>query len=349
MRRGSWQGPTVASIAAAAGVSNSTVDRVLHGRSGVSRRNVDAVLQACARLNIELPEGNLIGSAPVVARGPALRVTVVSDSGGTLNARLEKAAARYAAGDESIRLSVYTQTTVEFDPDRFSEKIANAAKNSDGLILISRDHAAVRRAINHAVAGGTAVICVTTDVPESARAAYVGMDQLGAGSCGAYLMGRFAGNRMGRVVLVASAPYRCQEEREIGFRRVLRTEFPNLQVEESINSNDDAEFSYRNMLEILVGDRVPVGVYNVAGGNPGIARAIAERGLTGEIIFIGHEANEASMELLDTGAMDAVLAHDIDAEIARAIEAIRILRTGGDPGAIPQARTRPIIILKYNH
>ena len=83
------------------------------------------------------------------------------------------------------------------------------------------------------------MVCVATDLPSSGRLAFVGSDQTAAGATAAYLMGRVLGGRAGNVLLVISAPYRGQEERELGFRRVLRAEFPRLNVEERVNSNDD--------------------------------------------------------------------------------------------------------------
>ena len=216
----------------------------------------------------------------------------------------------------------------------------------DGLLLVAREHFAINRAVQAGMADGTPVVCLTTDLPGSGRTAYVGMDQERAGSTAAWLMGRLTGGRPGRIVLVASAPYRCQEEREIGFRRVLRTEFPTLSVEESINSSDDPDFAYATMREILAAGPAPLGVYNTAGGNVGIARAIAEAGLTGAMAFIGHELNENSARLLEEGGMDAVLSHDVAAELRQAVAIIRG-RLAGVP--VPEeAPARPLIVTKYN-
>jgi LacI family transcriptional regulator len=159
-------------------------------------------------------------------------------------------------------------------------------------------------------------------------------------------MGRLTGGRQGRIVLVASAPYRCQEERETGFRRVLRTEFPGLTVEESINSSDDADFAHATMRQILAAGPAPLGVYNIAGGNVGIARAIAEAGLTGAVTFIGHELNENSARLLEEGRMDVAISHDVAAELRRAIAIIRAMLAGAPPP--PEAQARPLVVTKYN-
>lgn len=336
MRRGSWQGPTIAEIAAEAGVSTATVDRVVNGRGGVAPDKAQAVLTA-----LERRQGPAVPAAV-----PSIRLGFACDSGRTFTATLLEALERVTAEDPGLGLEIFTQPTAEVDPPDFADRVAAMLSRSDGLLLVAREHFAVNRAVQAGVAAGTPVICLTTDLPSSGRTAYVGMDQERAGSTAAWLMGRLTGGRPGRIVLVASAPYRCQEEREIGFRRVLRTEFPNLSVEESINSSDDPDFAYATMREILAAGPAPLGVYNTAGGNVGIARAIAEAGPG--VAFIGHELNENSARLLEEGGMDAVLSHDVAAELRQAIAIIRGRLAGVPVPEETAAPARPLIVTKYN-
>ena len=334
MRRGSWQGPTIAEIAAEAGVSTATVDRVVNGRGGVAPGKAQAVQAA-----LERRQGLAIPAA-----APSLRLGFACDSGRTFTATLVQALERVTAEDPGLSLETFTQPTADVDPPDFADRIAATLSRCDGLLLVAREHFAINRAVQAGVADGKPVVCLTTDLPGSGRTAYVGMDQERAGSTAAWLMGRLTARRQGRIVLVASAPYRCQEEREIGFRRVLRTEFPNLSVEESINSSDDPDTAYATMREILAAGPAPLGVYNTAGGNVGIARAIAEAGPAAA--FIGHELNENSARLLEEGRMDAVLSHDIAVELRQAIAIIRG-RLAGTPTP-EEAPARPLIVTKYN-
>jgi LacI family transcriptional regulator len=337
MRRGSWQGPTIAEIAAEAGVSTATVDRVVNGRGGVAPDKAQAVLAA-----LERQQG------PAIPTGvPSIRLGFACDSGQTFTATLVQALERVAAEDPGLSLESFTQPTAEVDPADFADRMAAMLSRCDGLLLVAREHFAINRAVQAGVSEGKPVVCLTTDLPGSGRTAYVGMDQERAGSTAAWLMGRLAGGRPGRIVLVASAPYRCQEEREIGFRRVLRTEFPALSVEESIHSSDDPDTAHATMRPILAAGPAPLGVYNTAGGNVGIARAIAEAGLTG-VAFIGHELNENSARLLEEGGMDAVLSHDVAAELRQAVAIIRGRLAGIPAPEESAAPARPLIVTKYN-
>jgi LacI family transcriptional regulator len=345
-KKASWQGPGLAAIATEANVSASTVDRVMNGRPNVSARSREAVVRACARLGILFPgqEEKEISAMPRLTHR---RVVLLSDAGETLNERLASAVQYFNSASRHVHIDAELRKTSEFDARLFAKRISEAAETYDGILLNSRDDPFVRRAINAVQSKAVPVVCITTDIPQSNRAAYVGMNQFSAGATAAYLMGRFSKATEGPVILVASAPYVCQEQRESGFRRVLRTEFPGFQIVESIHSLDDPESAYENMRQILGSVHAPIGVYNTAGGNVGIAKAIAGAGLGGKTIFIGHEGSESSMRLLESGQMEAVLTHDIDGEIARAAAIFTALCDERTPDAHHLKTRRPEILTRY--
>ncbi|WP_439631301.1 LacI family DNA-binding transcriptional regulator [Shinella sp.] len=345
-RKASWQGPGLAAIAAEAEVSTSTVDRVMNGRPNVSARSREAVFSACARLGIAVPGVPKI-DAPVAQRLLLRRVLLLSDAGETLNERLASAVGTFNRRAQHLRIDAELQKTSDFNAKTFAKRIVEAAGDYDGILLNSRDDPFVRRAINAAQSKDVPVVCITTDIPQSNRAAYVGMNQFSAGAMAAYLMGRFSKVYEGSVILVASAPYVCQEQRESGFRRVLRAEFPGFHIVESIHSLDDPDSAYANMRRVLQAVPAPIGVYNTAGGNTGIARAISDAGLSGKTIFIGHEGSESSIRLLETGQMEAVLTHDIDGEIERSSAIIAALCDAQTPDERHLKTRRPEILTRY--
>jgi LacI family transcriptional regulator len=159
-------------------------------------------------------------------------------------------------------------------------------------------------------------------------------------------MGQAIGNREGKVLLVYSAPYLAQEQRELGFRRVLRAEFPGLTVDERVNSNDDSEFVYHNIVRYFNEHGQPAGIYNVAGGNTGIGRALVEFNFVDNAIFIGHELNDNSRQLLETGIMNFAIGHDVLLEVETAVKhCLALLET---PTLLQPPLTRVRIYTKYN-
>ncbi|WNZ53962.1 LacI family DNA-binding transcriptional regulator [Pseudovibrio sp. FO-BEG1] len=338
MRRGSWQNPSVLDIANKAGVSTATVDRVLNKRGGVSKRKVELVHKALNELRA--PEEVVSETVSPITVG------LLVDSGTSFIEELLELVERRYGDDPNVRFKCFTSHTKDFEPSVFSEQMIAWARKYDGIIIAVREHPAITRAIEEISENGTPVICLTTDQESPKHLGYVGMDQIAAGLCAAQLLGKLSGDRSGEIFLATSAHYRCQEGRETGFRRLLRKEYPNLTISEIINSNDDAETVYKLFKSRLDEGAKPLGVYNVAGGNTGIAKAIRELGLP--IAFIGHELNENSRRLLENGQMDFVITHDMETELKRCIKLIRRQKDFPDGNQPEYELLPPVLKTRFN-
>lgn len=330
-----WRTPTIAQIAQAAHVGTATVDRVLNGRDRVREATRAKVMDALARLT----RG---ATAPDTPDHPT--IMFLSDSGISFNASLQQAVSRCDEAHPRTDIRFEGVHTADFEAPVFAKMIERAAEKADGIVIVAREDLMINRALR-AVSKRIPIVCVTTDLPNSGRVAYVGNDQTSAGSAAAHLMGRLVGDKAGKVLIVISAPYRVQEERELGFRRVLRSDFTHLEIDDRVNSNDDADYSYRNVMQYLRTHGAPLGVYNVAGGNLGIGRALEASGLAGKTVFIGHELNANSRTLLETGLMDIVIGHDVDHEVALAVKAIEAAWNGLP---LPAGSTEIKVHTKFN-
>jgi LacI family transcriptional regulator len=334
-----WKGPTVQEIAVEAGVSRATVDRVLNTREEVSVRESTRrkVLEAIDRLSMG-------GKAtPADLSKAKLRILFIVESGVTFSKLLGEAirSAQFLRNDVEIEcLSSETNSTTA---QSVSDHIYNAENEGvDGIVLVAPEDPIITRAVQEVVMRGCPVVCFTTDLPNSKRTAYVGVDQTAAGSTAAYFMGRMLPTKVGRVLMVVSAPYRGLEERELGFRRVIRSEFPELQLEERVNSQDDSEFAYQRVLKYLRQHEDVVAIYNAAGGNSGIAKALIELGKEKSIIFIGHELSDHTRALLESGVMDLVLGHDFLSEVLSSVSLISSYHSGD------QVLDQKLPLLLYN-
>ncbi len=334
---GIWKGPTIREIARLSGVGTATVDRVLNGRAGVREKTQQKVLATLAQLNngaqAEAPQG-------------VRTVAFLTDSGRSFNQSLQDAVERYTASDPGVVCSFTSILTADVNPVTLAQLIERTAETSQGLVLVAREDVTVNRAVRAVTSRGVPVVCITSDLPGSSRIAYVGSDQVAAGSTAAYLMGRMLGKIGGKILLVVSASYRAQAEREMGFRSVLRAEFQRLEVDERANSHDDFDFVYTGVRKYLDDHGAPVGIYNVSAGNLGIASALGDSGLKGKVVFIGHELNSNSRMLLETDAMEFVIGHDLDVEVAKSIGAIEAYFKGSPPTPPPLTPVR--VYTKYS-
>lgn len=333
MTQTNWQGPRISEIAAAAGLSTATVDRVVNGRGGVSAARCEAVWHAIAQLR----------RAPHHPPAP-LRIALRCISGQSFNDTLTAACQQFTAANPDVEIDAQTSLTQDTSPLAFAAGLSAIKDGTGGVLLVGWEHPAINNAVRGLIARGIPVVCLTTDLPGSGRTAYAGINQLKAGCSAGYLMGRLIRAPHGVVSVFASAPFSCQEDRETGFRRVIRTEFPHLTVAENIGSHDDPAVSKAAAAKLLASSNPPAGIYNVAGANTGIAEAIQESGRA--CVFIGHELTKNSRRLLEAGLMDFVIAHDPGVELSQAVDIIR-MASGNAATPLEDRVTAPLLITKY--
>lgn len=318
-------------VAQRCGVNASTVVRLAQGLGYSGYREFQAVLQdQLITIAQTQAQDAAVLSESVTMR--FLKLQLLADSGKSFNEAAAAAARGYVGLNPSVEISTDLQTSYTVEPADFAAKIEAAADLSDGIILVARDHPAINDAVRLVTAKGIPVICLTTDLPTSGRTAYVGSDQYVSGATAGWLCGRMlpAGSS-GRVLFVYSVPFRCHQDREQGFRHVLRTDFPDLAIDEKVSSDESVDVIYQAVRRYIAKSGPPAAVYNVSGANVGVGRALEDEGISQSTLFIGHELNANSRTLLERGIMDIAIGHDFDREIALAVECIRMALQGVQP------------------
>lgn len=313
---------TLNDVAREAGVSAATVDRVLNNRSGVRARTREIVIETARRLGYISPDVDGVNAQPAQS-GETVRLNFALPAGTNTFIKMLRREIEVQALSRP-NLDVHVESIEGFDPDGLARALLALRGKTQGVGVIALDHPIVREAIRSLAASDVKVVTIASDILHVPRVAYVGIDNRAAGRLAGYLVGRFMGKRpSGKAALFAgSRSYRGHEEREMGFRHILTEEFPELQVVELREMLDDREKAYAEASALL--DRHPdlAAVYNVGAGNPGIAKALKERGREHAVVFVGHEATEGTKELLLDGTLDAVIDQNPRVE---AREALNIL------------------------
>jgi LacI family transcriptional regulator len=332
---------TIKEIAHLAGVGVATVDRVLHGRPNVRPEKVNRVLKAIEHLNGERDRRMVNGHVS------PLRVALVAHSGRSFLQTIVNSAETAANQLAGTGLRADLHAVVEPDAQRIAEAIRQAAASAEGVIVVSFEDPLVHQAVDEVVAAGVPVICATTDLPATHRLGYVGINQLQAGRSAAHLMAMILGRREGNVIISVGNTFRCQAEREMGFRWYLRERCPGLAVREIVDVRNDPDVAFHAIKKAFAAKPSPLGIYAVSGGNVGIARALAELELDTPPIFVGHELNPNSRQLLLDDRMHAVIDHDTVTEMRWCFEQLRRQRAGAaDPKLFVQQPPR--LVLREN-
>jgi LacI family transcriptional regulator len=311
--------PSIDEIAKLSCCSKATVDRVLHGRPGVHPRTRDKVKQALTQLEAQYMALKPFG-APSVSEAPQ-RFGFIIQAGQAFTESFLTAIEKQRNGDRPLQIEGLGVSSDEAVVDA----VKGWAGELDGLAIVCKNIPPIVDELKRLRQTGIRIMAVVSDLESSARSAYLGIDNRAAGNVVAYLMGRHLEERSAAqvAVVVGSFSYRCHEDREIGFRSVMRRQFQGVEVVEVIKGEDSDEATYDAARKLLREKPNILGVYNVAGGNRGLAEAVAESRHAYRPIYITHELNRVTEPLLRTQQIDYLIVQDLDEMVRRATQFMR--------------------------
>ncbi len=336
--------PTVHDIAAKAGVSLATVDRVLNGRPGVRAVTRARVEEAIERLGYvrDVAAANL-------AKGRVYPLVFIIPEGENPFMRGLEAEARLAATRSSLeRTRIAIVHVPPFDADALVTAIdAAIADGVAGISAVAVDAPAVAEAIGRARAAGIAFVTLVSDLAVSVRDHFCGVDNVAAGRTAGSLMARFLGARPGPVaVLAGSMLVRDHRERLEGFCAVMADAGGARRVLDVLEGQDDPERARALVGECLAVHPELAGIYSLGAGNAGLIAALEAAGRS-DVCVIAHELTEPTRAGLESGLVDAVLNQDAGHEVRSAVRVLRA-KADGLPVIAEQERIRIDIFIKEN-
>ena len=315
----------VREIAQQAGLSEATVDRVLHHRPGVRENTVAEVNQAIADLDKQRAQLRLNGRRyliDIVMQTPQR----FSDA---FRAAVEAELPAFAPAMLRARFHLWESGSTEQMVEALSR-----IRGSHGVVLKAQDQPEVADAVDRLTEAGVPVVTYATDVPTSSRCGYVGIDNHGAGVTAAYLVDQWLGRAPSDVLITLSRTvFRGEGEREVGFRSALRSSGRTV-VEVSGSDGIDAT-NERLVLDALERHPAVEAVYSVGGGNVATVAAFEKLGRPCRV-FIAHDLDADNRRLLREGRISVVLHNDLRADARLALRLILQER-----GALPLEPARP--------
>ena len=328
--------PTLKQLMELTQLSRATIDRALNDRPGVHPRTRNAVEAALRQLGASEEQ-----ALPVASRAAshALRVRLLLQAGDAFTAELTRTAASLEAEFAAAGVTVDVVNCVGASDEDVALRVREVAQGAqpaaDAIGIICTNTPPITSALRECMARGLGVVTLITDVDADARHTYVGVNNRAAGQSAAFLVGRHLEGRPSPsvAVVVATFSYTCHEDREIGFRSLLRQRFPHVNVVEVIKGADSGAATYEATRRCMETHGALDGIYNVAGGNEGLAAALRERGLAGRTLYVTHEVNAVTEPLLRADVIDYLLSQDLRLLLRTAVEQMRNAVAGGTPPA----------------
>lgn len=303
--------PTFAEIAASAGVSLATAERVLNGRGGVSRSKVQQVITAAQQLGYDR-------RLPDIHQG-IVRVEIILARPETDFYRRLADMFEQLAHTLNAKVSLH-RTVMGEDPGAFAARLLGSDLRRAGLIVAGPDHPAVRDALNRVRAEGTHVIQIVSRAL-GVEGDYVGIDNYSAGRSAAMYMARMSGAAGTVVALCPGGQVEAHRERIRGFSDYFQAHpAAGLDFDLLLFTRDESATSAAALQDCLDERPEVVGLYNTGGHNAVLCKVLRGHPRGPKVFFVGHELNARSAEALRIGVMQVVLDQSPEIQAQRALD-----------------------------
>jgi LacI family transcriptional regulator len=197
-------------IASHAGVGMATVDRVLNERGGVSQKTVAKVLVSAKALGARR-------ILPSEGRRHLVIEAVLSRRQSGYYSRLNKALQEVSKLVD-LPVTIYRTHIDADEPAKLARHLDEVAGNRDGIILCAGNLPQVAEAVR-TVRKRTVMVTISTDISNSDRHCFVGIDNFNAGKSAAKISEAIC-RKGGKVLMVAPENLaQSQEQRFAGFRQ----------------------------------------------------------------------------------------------------------------------------------
>jgi LacI family transcriptional regulator len=323
--------PTIRDLAVEAGVSVSTVNRVLAGDRTVRDHTVQQVKDSAERIGYY---GVRAIRAKIISRKRKLRFGFLllqpqRKLYKMVGAALEAAAS--AHGDQEIETEIFYAE--DLAPQVIAAKLVELGDRCSAVGVVTAVHPLISNAVNTLRERNVPVFALISQLSQADGANYVGLDNWKLGRASAWAFHHICKSPGKIGVLVGNYRYRCQEMNEIGFRSYFREMAPEFNILEPLatfETNAVAE----EMTENLINDHPDlIGLFIAGGGISGAMNALRTRGMAGKIMGLGLDLTDNTRAGLLDGTLTMVLGHPIERLAQEAISGmLRAIKLGADSG-----------------
>ncbi|MBP1807730.1 LacI family DNA-binding transcriptional regulator [Rubellimicrobium aerolatum] len=304
--------PTIADLAQAAGVSVSTVNRILNGSAKVETATIERVREAATGIGfygLNVIDARKDQSMPRRRLGFLLQQSS-RELYRLFGRRIEEAAAQR----RGERIEPVLEFVDRLEPETIAARLRALAAGCDAVAVIAGDHPLIGQTIQALKADGKPVVAYITDLSAPDRAGYVGTDNWKLGRTAAWFIAETA-RGPGRVaVLIGNHRYQCQDVSDASFRSYMRENAAHLSVDDSRPTHEEPGEAHRIMAGLLAGSDDLVGIYVAGGGISGVLEALREapEARRRAVRVVCRDMGPATHRGLAEGLITATLCHPLE-------------------------------------
>lgn len=309
---------TMQELAYMAGVSRSTVDRVLNGRGRVNAETEQRIRHLADTMGYT-PN---IAAKALASKHKTIKIGCIINAVG--NIFFDEVAAGIAAAAEELSgfdVQIITRDVAKLSVAQQIGLLDQLAEEGVQAIAITpiNDPLIVEK-LNGLISQGVQVVAVTADIADVNYLSYVGCNHIKSGRITANLAAMISGWSAEIAFVVGSKTLLGHNQRLSGFEEVLKTYYPNMHISGVIENQDDDFISYTKVSQFLTSHPDTGMVIFAAGGSHGGIRAIQDLKYSCKIIAF--DLTEQNKQYLEQNVVSCVLCQE---PFTQGFQAIKIL------------------------
>ncbi len=260
-------------IAELAGVSRSTVERVINNRGDVSSATRDKVLEIARLLDYH---PNRAGQTLAIKQKKLTIGCMIIESDNPFYTELGRGIEDKAEEYQTYGITVLIRKTPFTEEDQIREIDSLLNDNINALVIQPVSSSLITEKIRELEADGIPVVTMNTDIPDHySQFCYVGNDFHLCGKTAANIMALVTGESCGIGIVTGFSDAKSHYDRVDGFMDYIR-DCPGMRVITVMENRDDDLESYQVTKTMLEENPDIDALFLVAGGVQGAGRAIRE-------------------------------------------------------------------------
>jgi len=319
--------PTIPDLAIAAGVSISTVNRVLNQPDSVRQPTRERVMSAAGEIGFY--GLGTIEHAVRTGRQTHRLGILLQQKGRRFYHNLGNAMETAAATRVGDKVELSLEYLDDLSPDRVAERLLALGETCEAVALVAAQHPIVADAIDTLVDTGVPVASLIGPLSARRNVSFVGLDNWKVGRTAAWAFANMVRNPGKIGILLGNHRYRNQEMNESGFRSYFRehnTDFTLLEPQATYESAAAA----RELVEELFRQHPDLcGLFISGGGVTGALAALRDAPKQSGFISVGYELFDETRAALIDGTLTMVISHPMDTLARETISTLIKAKTTG--------------------
>jgi LacI family transcriptional regulator len=291
--------PTIKDVARAAGVSATTVDRALSGRTTVRDETMRKIADAAEMIGYH---GKGVFHHRLERPLPELRLGFVllkKSQEFYRNFATEIELAISERHDYRIRADIRFSSSQS--PDEFAKLLTDLGRTCDAVAGTAVNDQRLNQVVQNLKDDGVAVISLLNDFAQGIRRNYLGLNNIKVGRLAAWMITKTVHEPGKIAIFVGGNRWHGHDLREVGYRSFVREIDEGFTVLDALVNLETRQVTYEATRDLL--DRHPdlKGIYVAGGGMEGAIAALREVHYVPKVALVVNEVTAESRSALIDG------------------------------------------------